>query len=59
MGQNKKIEFDLNSMPKYKQEILANATLELVRDILSQPGGREALERKKTELGLTSKQRGK
>lgn len=59
MGQNKKIEFDLNSMPKYKQEILANATLELVRDILSQPGGREALERKKNELGLTSKQRGK
>lgn len=58
MEKNKKIEFDLNSMPKYKQEILANDTLELIRDILSHPGGREAIERKKAELGLNSEKRG-
>jgi|GEM_PF-2438254 len=40
----------LESMPQYKKDRLAAATLDLFNRIVSQPGGRELIERKKAEL---------
>ena len=46
------IHIDVNSIPKYKREALAAATFDLIRGILSQPGGREALDKEIAKLGL-------
>ena len=49
---NAKVHIDVNLIPQHTQENLARATLEFIERILSQPGGREALDRKIAELGL-------
>lgn len=40
-------------MSPYVQERLTSATLEFVKNILKQPGGREQIEAEKKRLGLT------
>lgn len=47
------VHIDVKSIPKHTQDILAAATLDLIHGILSQPGGREAIDKKITELGLS------
>lgn len=54
-GQENVVNIDVSLIPKHTQEVLACATMDLIRDILAQPGGREAIERKKVELGLIEK----
>ena len=46
------VHIDVDIIPQYTQECLARATLAFIQRILSQPGGREALDRKIAELGL-------
>ncbi len=45
----------LESMSQYKKDALAAATLAMFNGILAQPGGRELIERKKAEIGLTGR----
>ncbi len=42
----------LENMPKVRKDSLAEATFGMVNRILATPGGREAIEAKKIELGL-------
>ena len=49
---NNVVKIDVSLIPDYVQERLAAATLEFIMRILSQPGGREALDKKIAELGL-------
>ena len=44
------ITIDTAAIPAHVREDLAAATLELIRGILRQPGGRERLDAKKAEL---------
>lgn len=46
------VKIDVSRIPSHAQEHLARATLEFIERILSQPGGREALDKKIKELGL-------
>lgn len=41
---------DVTKIPDYVRDQLARATMELILDILRQPGGREMLDAKKAEL---------
>ncbi len=43
--QRQEIRFNLSEIPEHVREDLARATLELVKNILNQPGGREKLDR--------------
>lgn len=44
------ITIDTTAIPAHVREDLAAATLELIRGILRQPGGRERLDAEKAEL---------
>ena len=44
------ITIDTTAIPAHVREDLAAATLEFIREILRQPGGRERLDAKKAEL---------
>ncbi len=46
------IHIDVSLIPPHTKEVLAASTLEFILRIIRQPGGREALDRKKAELGL-------
>ncbi len=46
------IHIDISLIPKRKQEALASACLDMVKNILNSPGGREMLDKKIEELGL-------
>ena len=43
--QRQEIRFNLSEIPEHVREDLARATLELVKSILNQPGGRVKLDR--------------
>ena len=43
------IRINVDLIPDYMRDKLAAATLDLLRDILRQPGGREALDAKTAE----------
>lgn len=40
------IKIDVNSIPAHVRDDLAAATLEFIKEILNQPGGREMLDEK-------------
>lgn len=46
------VHINIAQIPKHTQEVLAAATLDLIHNILAQPGGREAMDSKIAELGL-------
>ncbi len=43
---------DVTQIPPHVQRYLADATMDLLHEILSTPEGREKFERKKAEMGL-------
>lgn len=43
------VQVDTSTIPAHVRDDLAAATLDLMREILAQPGGRELLEKKKSE----------
>ena len=51
------VKIDVTLIPDHVRDDLAAATLELVRNILRQPGGREMLDAKKAELEAFKAQR--
>lgn len=46
------VHIDVSLIPPHVQDYLADATLELIHNILSTPEGCKRLEQKKIELGL-------
>lgn len=47
--QKNTIKIDVNSIPAHVRDDLAAATLEFIKEILNQPGGREMLNAKSAE----------
>lgn len=50
--QRQEIRLNLSEIPEHVKEDLARASLEMVRNILAQPGGREMLDREKERIKL-------
>ncbi len=51
-GDASEVYIDVSTIPEHTIEVLAEATLQLYREILAMPNGREMLDRKIAELGL-------
>ena len=45
--QTEDVHIDISAIPDHVRDDLAEATLDFIRSILQQPGGRERIERKK------------
>ena len=52
MCENNNVKIDVSLIPEHTKSYLAAATLEFIQRILSQPGVREAIDRKIKELNL-------
>ena len=50
--EKQELRINVSEIPDCVREDLARATLEMVRNILAQPGGREMLDREKERIKL-------